>query len=122
MNVDSLRRFCLSFPQAKEKLQWGENLCFKFRGKIFAILNLGAVPQSVCFKCDPERFEELLEIEGIVPAPYLGRYKWALIETLDVLRDEELEELLGESYRMVAEKLSKTRRGVHKKGRKVGRA
>lgn len=74
MNVDRLRKFCLSFPQAKEKLQWGENLCFKVGGKIFAILNLGAVPQSVCFKCDPERFGELLEIEGIVAAPYLGRY------------------------------------------------
>jgi len=121
MNVDSVRHFCLSFPQAKEKLQWGENLCFKVGGKLFAILNLGAVPQSVCFKCDPERFGELLEIEGVVAAPYLGRYKWVLVERLDALRDDELEELLSESYRMVAEKLPKPKRAVRKKRGKVVR-
>jgi len=118
MNVDGLRKFCLSFPQAKEKLQWGENLCFKVRGKIFAILNLGSVPQSICFKCDPERFAELTEREGVVPAPYLGRYKWVLVESLDVMDGWELEELLGESYRMVAEKLVKPKRRVRKKQRK----
>lgn len=122
MDVDSVRHFCLSFAQAKEKLQWGENLCFKVRGKIFAILNLGAVPQSVCFKCDPERFGELLEIEGVVPAPYLGRYKWVLAERLDALRDDELEELLSESYRMVTEKLRRPRRAVRKKYRKIVRS
>jgi len=119
MNVDRLRKFCLSFPQTKEKLQWGENLCFKVGGKIFAILDLGAVPQSVCFKCDPERFGELLEIEGIVAAPYLGRYKWVLVERLDVLRNDELEELLGESYRMVVEKLPRPKRAARKKRRKT---
>jgi len=121
MDVDALRHFCLSFPQAKEKLQWGENLCFKVGGKIFAILNLGAVPQSVCFKCDPERFGELLEIEGVVPAPYLGRYKWVLVERLDVLPDTELEELLGESYRMVVDKLPRPKRTSRKKRRKAVR-
>ena len=122
MNVDGIRKFCFSFPQAKEKLQWGENLCFKVRGKIFAILNLGSVPQSVCFKCDPERFGELLEIEGVVPAPYLGRYKWVLVERLDVLRDKELEEMLKESYRMVVAKLPRSKRIVRKKLRKVVRS
>jgi predicted DNA-binding protein (MmcQ/YjbR family) len=119
MHVDLVRHFCLSFPQAKEKLQWGENLCFKVRGKIFAILNLGAVPQSVCFKCDPERFAELTEREGVVPAPYLGRYKWVLVESLDVMDGSELEELLGESYRMVAEKLPKPKRKSSKKRRRT---
>jgi len=103
-------------------LQWGENLCFKVGGKIFAILNLGAVPQSVCFKCDPERFGELLEIEGIVAAPYLGRYKWVLVQGLDVLQDEELEELLGESYRMVTEKLPTPKWKASKKRRRPVRS
>jgi predicted DNA-binding protein (MmcQ/YjbR family) len=123
MHVDSVRHFCLSLPQAKEKLQWGENLCFKVRGKIFAILNLGSVPQSVCFKCDPERFAELNEREGVVPAPYLGRYKWVLVERLDVLlRDDELEELLSESYRMVAAKVRRRKQSVRRKRRKTARS
>jgi predicted DNA-binding protein (MmcQ/YjbR family) len=84
-------------------------------------LNLGAVPQSVCFKCDPEKFAELLEIENVVPAPYLGRYKWVLVERLDVLPDTELEELLGESYRMVVDKLPRLKRTSRTKHRKAVR-
>lgn len=107
MTVDFLRRFCLSFPQAKESLQWGETLCFKVRGKIFAMLSLDAVPPSLCLKCSPETFGQLLEIEGIVPAPYVGRYKWALLDRLDVLPAEEVQELIQQSYEMVEAKAPK---------------
>jgi predicted DNA-binding protein (MmcQ/YjbR family) len=104
MNVDPIRAYCLSFPQARENLQWGEDLCFKVAGKIFATLSLGSVPQSLCFKCTPEKFAELCEQEGISPAPYVGRYKWVLLERLDVLGDEELKDLIRQSYEMVAGK------------------
>jgi predicted DNA-binding protein (MmcQ/YjbR family) len=104
MNVDSVRGYCLSFPQARENLQWGETVCFKVAGKIFATLSLRSIPQSLCFKCTPEKFAELCEQEGIGPAPYVGRYKWVLLERLDVLVDEELEDLIRQSYGMVAGK------------------
>ena len=117
MNVDSLRDYCLSFPQAKETLQWGETICFKAAGKIFAMLSLASVPRSLCFKCTPERFSELCEQEGIRPAPYVGRYKWILLERLDVLGDEELEGLIRQSYEMVAAK-TKSRPKVKVRRRK----
>jgi predicted DNA-binding protein (MmcQ/YjbR family) len=101
MNVDSLRDYCLSFSQAKETLQWGETLCFKVAGKIFAMLSLDSVPPSLCFKCTPESFADLCEQEGIHPAPYVGRYKWVLLERLNVLSDEEIEELIRQSHQMV---------------------
>lgn len=104
MNADFIRHFCLSFPQAKESLQWGETLCFKVRGKIFAMLSLDSVPPGLCFKCSAERFVELLEIEGISPAPYVGRYKWALVERLGVLPAADLEDLIRQSYAMVETK------------------
>jgi len=104
MNIDSVRGYCLSFRQSKESLQWGETLCFKVAGKIFAMLGLASVPPSLCFKCTPERFAELCEIEGIRPAPYVGRYKWVLLERLDVLSDEEIEDLIRQSCEMVAAK------------------
>jgi predicted DNA-binding protein (MmcQ/YjbR family) len=116
MNVDSVRDYCLSFPQARESLQWGEDLCFKVAGKIFAVLSLDSVPPSLCFKCTPEKFVELCEQEGIRPAPYVGRYKWVLLDRLDVLRDEELEDLIRQSYEMVAVK------GKGRAGAKVGKA
>jgi predicted DNA-binding protein (MmcQ/YjbR family) len=118
MNVDSVRGYCLSFSQAREKLQWGETLCFKVDGKIFAMLSLDSVPPSLCFKCTPEKFVELCEQEGIRPAPYVGRYKWVLLERLDVVRDEELEELIRQSYEMVTAK-SKAKGKTKRKGKKV---
>ena len=101
MNVESVRNYCLKFSRAKETLQWGETLCFKVNGKIFATLSLASVPPTMCFKCTPETFAELCEQEGISPAPYVVRYKWVLLERLDVLRDEETQELIRYSYEMV---------------------
>jgi predicted DNA-binding protein (MmcQ/YjbR family) len=110
MSVDSIRDYCLSFPQATENLQWGDDLCFKIGGKIFAIIGLDN--PRLCFKCAPESFAELIEREDIHPAPYVGRYKWVMLDRLDAVRWDELRELIRQSYEMVAAKAPK------KKGRK----
>lgn len=104
MNAELIRRYCLSFPAAKENLQWEDDLCFKINGKIFVVLGLDSVPQRICFKCTPERFAELCEMEDIRPAPYVGRYKWVMLDRLDALRDDELREGIAQSYAMVAKK------------------
>jgi predicted DNA-binding protein (MmcQ/YjbR family) len=102
VNIDSIREFCLSFPDATEKLQWGDDLCFKIAGKIFAIAGLDN--PRLCFKCTPESFAELIERENIRPAPYVGRYKWVMLDRLDAVRWDELQELMRQSYEMVAAK------------------
>ena len=110
MNVEQLRTYCLSLAEATENLQWGDDLCFKIHGKIFATVVLTAVPQKCCFKCTPERFAELIEREDIHPAPYVGRYKWVLLDRLDALAGSELKELIRQSYAMVAAKSPKRSR------------
>jgi predicted DNA-binding protein (MmcQ/YjbR family) len=102
MNVDTIREFCLAFPQTAENLQWGDDLCFKIRGKIFAIVSLD--DPRLCFKCSPETFAELIEREDAHPAPYVGRYKWVMLDRLDAVRWDELKELIRQSYEMVAAK------------------
>jgi predicted DNA-binding protein (MmcQ/YjbR family) len=106
MDIESLRAYCLSFPSATEKLQWGDDLCFKVIGKIFVVaaLDLDSTPR-VCFKCTPESFEELIGREGIAPAPYVGRYKWVGLEALDTLQVRELRDLIAKSYQLVAANL-----------------
>lgn len=104
MSVESIRQFCLSFPHASEKLQWGDILCFKVGAKIFALLNLEAVPPRLMFKCDPEKFAELVEQEDIIPAPHFGRYNWVSFERLDVLPWSDVKDLIEQSYQMVAAK------------------
>ena len=110
-DAEWLRKLCLSFPDSTEKLQWGESLCFKVGEKIFAILSLDVSHGTrFVFKCTPEVFAELIEREGIRASPYVGRYHWAALERLDVLSNDELEELVRQSYEMVAAKaIKKTR-------------
>jgi predicted DNA-binding protein (MmcQ/YjbR family) len=105
MNVDEIRKYCLAFPDATENLQWGDDLCFKLRGKIFAMLGLDN--PRLCFKCAPETFAELIEREDIHPAPYVGRYKWVMVDRLDALPGGEMRGLIGQSYEMVAAKAPK---------------
>ena len=105
MNFDGLRALCLALPDATENLQWEDELCFKVRGKIFAMVSLSSVPQRLVFKSDPEEFQELLEHEGIFPAPYVGRYKWVMLKNLDVLSGREIENCIRKSYAMVSAKV-----------------
>ena len=104
MSVESIRRLCLSFPQATENLQWGDDLGFKVGGKIFALLSLSSVPPRLMFKCTPEEFAELVEHEDITPAPYVGRYKWVSLQRVDVLPWTDVKNLIEQSYGMVAAK------------------
>jgi predicted DNA-binding protein (MmcQ/YjbR family) len=112
MNVDFVRDHCLSFPNAKESLQWGETLCFKVGGKIFATLSLDEIPPHLSLKTTGERFAELTEIEGIVPARYVGRYKWITLERLNVLSAREVRELIQNSYDMVIQKTPAKKQSV----------
>jgi predicted DNA-binding protein (MmcQ/YjbR family) len=109
MHVDELRKYCLAFPHATENLQWGDDLCFKISGKIFFIVSLDN--PRMCFKCTPEKFAELIEREGLRPAPYVGRYKWVMADRLDAIGGSELRDLIRQSYQMVAAKVPKAKRG-----------
>jgi predicted DNA-binding protein (MmcQ/YjbR family) len=122
VDVERIRAYCLAFPNATENLQWGDDLCFKIRGKIFATLALTAVPQKMCFKSTPEVFAELIEREDIAPAPYVGRYKWVILHRLDALRPDELEEFVRQSYEMVAANAPKTKSKASKpQGKSTGK-
>lgn len=110
MDIDSLRKYCLSFPHATENVQWGYDLCFKVDGKLFAVTPLEVAPVRLSFKCSPENFAELCERDGVKPAPYMARAQWVALEQLNTLPDSELRELLAESYRLVWERLPMKRR------------
>lgn len=106
MDLDSIRTYCLSLPHATEDIQWGNDLLFRISGKIFAGISLDP-PHSLSFKCTPEKFDELIELEGIIPAPYTARNKWVMLERPDALPDLELKSLIEISYQMIFAKLTK---------------
>ena len=108
MDLESVRTFCLSLPHADEKVQWGNDLLFRIGEKMFAVAALEPSHGVVLsFKCAPEKFTELVEQEGIIPAPYMARHHWVGLERLDALPDRELKPLLANAYQLVLDKLPK---------------
>lgn len=112
MNIDQLRKYCLSFPGATEDIKWGADLCFSVGGKMFCVTGADKFT-GLSLKCTPAKFNELIEREGIDPAAYVGRYKWVHISDLDAVTAKELKDLIAESYQLVFDKLpAKTKRVV----------
>jgi predicted DNA-binding protein (MmcQ/YjbR family) len=116
MNIDQLRKLCLSFPGATEQTIWEGDLTFKVANKMFAHTVLEVAPVWLSFKATPENFAELTERAGIIPAPYLARAQWVALETRDALPIEELTTLLLESYDLVVAKLPKKTRDAISQG------
>ncbi len=106
MNQELMREFCLTLPHSTERVQWGDDLLFCVGNKMFAVLPLDAAsPYCFTFKCTPEKFAELTELQGIDPAPYVARYHWVALRRFDALPPADLKRLVQESHRMVFEKL-----------------
>ena len=111
MTLSRFRALCLALPGATEQLQWDDDAVFKVGGRMFAVA--GTRPGThahamVCsFKCDDEGFAELVEREGIVPAPYLARAKWVALDRWDALSDREIADAVAGSYRLVRARLPK---------------
>ena len=118
MDAESVREFLRKLPHVEETVQWGENLVFwvadkSIGGKMFAVLNLdndGRVPIS--FAVGPENFSELLEIDGVIPAPYLARAHWVAVERWDSFRPREWQEHLQHARDLIEARLPKKTRDV----------
>jgi predicted DNA-binding protein (MmcQ/YjbR family) len=107
-HIDWVRELCISLPHTTEDIQWGNDLLFRIAKKIYCVVCLEPkAPVKFSFKCTPEKFAELVEIEGIIPAPYMARNNWVAIVELSALRQPEIKELIRNSYQLVFEKLPK---------------
>jgi predicted DNA-binding protein (MmcQ/YjbR family) len=107
--IDWARSVCLALPNTTEKIQWVHDLLFCIGGKMYCVVNLepGLGPTKIALKCTPERFAELAEIEGIIPAPYMARNYWVAFTKIEALRRDEIKNLIHRSYQLVLEKLPK---------------
>ena len=76
MQIEELRKLCFGFPAVTEHEIWDNDLTFKVGNKMFAHSVLEVGPVWLSFKASDEKFAELLERQGVIPAPYLARAKW----------------------------------------------
>jgi predicted DNA-binding protein (MmcQ/YjbR family) len=113
MDAESARAFLLGLPHVVETQQWGDNLVFwvgdkAIGGKMFVLLDLSAGQHGVVmYAAGAERFDELLEREGLKPAPYMARIFWVAAERWDALRNAEWQEEFRAAHALTAAKLPK---------------
>ena len=118
MDAESTREFLLKLPHVKETLQWGANLVFwvgdkAIGGRMFALVNLDEDGKAVLsFHAGPEQYAELLENEGVIPAPYMARIYWVALEHWNALPAYELHKLLNHAHALVYAKLTKRTKNV----------
>ena len=117
MDVERARTFLLSLPHVVETMQWGDNLVFwagdkALGGKMFTLINLdGSARGVVSYAAARERFGELIEMNGLFPAPYFARIGWVAAERWNVFRQREWEQELQAAYDRTYVKLTpKTRK------------
>ena len=118
MDAERFRSLALALPQVEETRQWGDNLVYwvgdkAIGGKMFALLNLDEAGRHsrhklvLSLSVGAERYHELLEQEGVAPAPYLARAFWVALERWDALPARELRSLLEHARELTYEKLPK---------------
>jgi predicted DNA-binding protein (MmcQ/YjbR family) len=118
MDAEKVRSILRKLPHSVETMQWGANLVYwvgdkAIGGKMFALINLDEdrdplKPTPVLsFYVGAERYTELLEKEGIVPAPYMARIYWVALTRWNALRPSELTDLLSDASEGVRAKLPK---------------
>jgi predicted DNA-binding protein (MmcQ/YjbR family) len=119
IDAERIRAYILTLPHAVETMQWGDNLVFwvgdkAIGGKMFALVNLDGDGKAVIsYAAGPERYFELLEVEGIIPAPYMARIYWVAVERWDVFRLAEWERELNAAHIITFNKLPpKTRAAI----------
>src|SRR5258708_29837881 len=113
MDIEQVHAHCLSFPHVTDEILWGNDLVLKIGGKMFAVIGLDpASDHCLSLKSTPEKFAELVEEEGIVPAPYVARYHWVALERLNAVSDKELKVLLRTAYDLVLGKLPRRARAI----------
>jgi predicted DNA-binding protein (MmcQ/YjbR family) len=111
MDNERIREICMALPHVKETVNWGHHLVYwagdrDLGGKMFAMTDLDGVGIGVLwFHCGAERFDEMLEVEGIIPSPYLAKAHWVTLERWDVLRPRQIEEELRRAHALIYAKL-----------------
>lgn len=106
MNIELIRDLALSLPSATEGVKWGNDLCFMIGEKMFCVVSLDP-PLKVSLKVTDAEFDDLINTEGILPAPYVAKHKWIMIEDTSVFNKKKWKFYIAQSYDLVKSKLTK---------------
>src|SRR6185369_9899119 len=100
-----VREICLALPDTIETLTWDKPV-FRVHEKILAGFNDENGMASIVFKLEMEHSKAILEDPRFSRAPYVGHKGWVNMDVSAITDWNEVRELIGESYRLIAPKKS----------------
>jgi predicted DNA-binding protein (MmcQ/YjbR family) len=101
-----IEKTCLSLDKTTVDVKWKIDCCFSISAKMYCVAVMQE-PFAFSFKVTPDEYEHLIQIPGIISAPYVGRYKWVLCQENHPLTNEQVEYFIKQSYDLVKAKLPK---------------
>ena len=112
MDPNELRHACLNKPGAFEDYPFGEQVSvFKIAGKVFAITDLDGDPLEVSLKCDPDLADALRSAHAAIrPGYHLNKRHWNTVTLDGTIADDDVDDMIQDSYDLVAAKLTRTQR------------
>jgi len=110
MTIDEITKLCKALKATTTDIKWEDHLCFNVGDKMYLITAPDHLPITASLKVSDDDFVELTQREGIIPAPYLARYKWIHLDDINRLSPREWAKYLKEAHRLVAEKLPTRKR------------
>ena len=105
MDIEGIQKICTSLPSVTEDIKWVNDLVFSIGGKMFCVVSLNEVPVNACFKVTEDQFEEMCEMDGFKPAPYVAKYKWVMIDNINRMNKREWKNYINQSYNLIKSKL-----------------
>ncbi|OOG61651.1 hypothetical protein B0E46_17030 [Rhodanobacter sp. B04] len=103
-----LDALCGKWPGVTRDIKWGADLVFSVGGKMFAVTpSDGSEGGRLSCKVADERFLELTDQPGVIPAPYMARAHWISITEPRRFSTAELEMFILDAYILVRAKLTK---------------
>ena len=108
MTPEELETLCKEWPGVASSVKWEDDLVFTVAAKMFAVVGLrGPHKGRLSFKVDKDRFLELTDQPGMIPAPYMARAFWVSIVEPERSSRAETEAFVRRSYELVRAGLSK---------------
>lgn len=108
MDPKRLEKLCGAWAGVTGSIKWEDDLVFSVADKMFVVTGLrGPHKDRISFKVEADRFLELTDQPGMVPAPYMARAFWVSITEPQRFSDAQVDAFVRRSYELVRANLSK---------------
>jgi predicted DNA-binding protein (MmcQ/YjbR family) len=115
IDLKGLRKYCSNKSASVEDYPFGEETAvYKVMGKMFALIPLDTPrdrPPTISLKCDPALAEILRNIyDAVQPGYHLNKKHWNTVTVDGSIPDEEIYDMIDQSYALVVKSLKKDER------------